>query len=148
MTGQQETYKATVAGTIVDFRPDALARLYARKSLDFQQYEAGQRLRSLIERARVSPLKAQEYDRVYLDRDVVIGQSAGLVPRLGDAMKRLVQIEIDMGVPDFPICTAIVCEDMRFVEMLRRMPRLLARYRENTLGCRVGEAFDKLARLV
>lgn len=148
MTDPREKDETTVDGTVLEFKPDALAQLYRRGGIDFQQYEAGQRLRLRFRRAEMSPCKAQEYDRVFMDHDVVLGRCVDLYPRVGDELKALLDIEQRMGIPDWPIVLAIVEEDMRFAQMLRMMPRILARYSERTLGHRVSESFDKLTRYV
>lgn len=133
---------------LVEYRPDALARLHARGVLDLQQHGAGQRLRLLIETAQVSPLRAHEHDRVYLDRDVVRARAAELTPRTGEAVKRLMRVAERMGVPDWPIVTAIVCDDIYVKDLPRHLPHLLHRYAPHSIGARVQEAFDRLAKVV
>lgn len=133
---------------MVEYRPDALARLYARGILDLQQHEAGLRLRRLIETAQVSPLRAQEYGRVYQDPDVVLSHAVGVAPRAGEALKTLVRVQRRMGVPDWPIVTAIVCEDVYVKDLPRALPGLLHRYATHSIGARMQEAFDRLARCV
>jgi hypothetical protein len=133
---------------IVEYRPDALARLYARGVLDLQQHEAGQRLRLLFETARISPLRAQAYDRVYLDTDVVRSHAADLAPKTGEALKALARLRRRMGTPDWPIVTAIVCEDVYVKDLPAALPGLLHRYAAHSIGARVQEAFDRLARCV
>lgn len=148
MTPDRRTVTEGGETKIVEFRPDALARLLARKVLDIQQYSAGMRLRELFETAQISPLKAQEYDRVYLDPDVVLSNSVGLVPRAGDAMKKLVALEIELGQPDWAILTSISCEDYHFTELIREMPKMLGHYTKPSIGPRVQESFNKLARRI